>query len=142
MSKKNLTAVPFADVRTLVETSGLPTRELSSYLYVGYKGGVQVAFAKGKNMGRAFVYRATPTGDAFTRYSDEERKEQRLGAITAELDLSRDEDSVRAAINEMIALVAAAEPPAPKPEPKPRKPRAPKAEAAAAPEAAPENQAS
>lgn len=128
--KKN--SIPMAEVTALVE--GIPQYTKASFLVVGHKDGVRIAIPKTAGVARALFYAKgdytlVPEDPAITVFTEEQRKEKRLGGIMAEVNFEAGVDAARAALTKLVAVVRAAETPTPKVV----KPKAPKKEKAVAP---------
>jgi hypothetical protein len=104
---------------------------LAAYTSAGHAGGVRLNFAKTEDVTKAYLYKATPSADAaaLVKLTPEQRKEKRYGTIECEVDFTKDEAEVLTALKLCLGEVKNAPAPAPKPE---RKPKAPKADAALA----------
>ena len=126
--KKN--SIPLTEVRELV--AGIPQYDKASFLVVGHKDGVRLAIPRTTGVSRTYFYgnndySTVPTHAAVKTFSADERKEQRLGGIMAEIDFSQGLDAAREALSLMVEAVRNAPTPAPKPkkEPKEKKAKAP-----------------
>lgn len=106
---------------------GIPSYEKASFTIVGYKGGVRLALPKTVSVSRAYFYAdddysLVPDHAAITKFSEEDRKQRRLGGIMAEVDFSN-LDSAREALVLLVEAVKNAKPKQ-KPEKKPREKKA------------------
>jgi hypothetical protein len=123
--KKN--SIPSADVKELV--AGIPQYEKASFLVVGYKDGVRLALPLTNGVSRTYFYgngnySIIPEDEAIRVFSAEERKENRLGGLMAEVDYSQGLDAARRALTKLVEVVRAAPVPQPKPKREPKKPKA------------------
>lgn len=129
--KKN--SIPSAEIKELV--AGIPQYDKASFLVVGHKEGVRIALPRTNGVSRAYFYAngdysIIPEDEAIRTFSAEERKEQRLGGIMAEVDFSLGVDAARQALGKLVAIVKAAPAPIPKPKREPKaKPPAPEEDA-------------
>lgn len=141
--KKN--SIPTDVVEAL--TAGIPSYEKASFVVIGHKNGVRIALPKTNGVSRAYFYgngdySLVPKHDAITVFSEEERKEGHRGGIMAEVNFEKGIEAATEALGELVAVVRAAEAPAPKGAAKAKEPKAPKkAKAKPEPEQAPEAEA-
>lgn len=127
MSKKELCSVKLEKVMARATELGLPVEQKKAFVHMGFKAGVRLSAANQEDVKRAFLYRAQPEGAAFIHFTEQERKDQRLGGVTAEIDFSKSLEEVEAAIELALQAAVQAGAPAPKPVKEPKAPKAPKA---------------
>lgn len=115
-------AVLAVDISSSLE--GLPSYEKASFRVYGHKSGVRLALPVTQKIGRAYFYGGDITVDhqAVVSFTAEERKERRLGGVTAEVDFTKGADLAREAIELLAEHVRKYEPVA-KPEKKVRVPK-------------------
>lgn len=119
--KKN--SIPAAEIKDL--TDGIPQYEKASFLVVGHKNGVRIALPRTGGVSRAYFYgdySIIPNDEAIRVFTVDERKEDRLGGITAKVDFEKGSEAARRALGKLIDVVRSAPAPAVKPkrEPKPK----------------------
>lgn len=127
--KKN--SIPRDEVKKIVH--GIPAYEKASFDVIGHKDGVRLAIPKTGGVSRAYFYAngdysLVPEHPAIKRFSEEERKERRLGGIMAEVEFD-DVAKAREALALLVGIVRKAE------APKAKEKKAPKAKAEKKPEA-------
>lgn len=121
------------EVDTMLAAAGVAVETMKSWKQAGPKNAVHLAVAKTKSVSRIYIYATHLSHPAVINYTDEDRKEKRLGGIKAEIDFDQPEELVRSAL-EMAIDAVKNQPPVEKKEkatPAPKKPRAKKAEAEA-----------
>lgn len=114
--KKN--SIPSSEIVEL--TAGIPFYDKASFRVVGHKKGVRLALPLTNGVSRAYFYANNeygiiPDDEAIRTFSAEERKEQRLGGIMAEVDFELGVEAARRALGKLIDVVRAAPAPAEKP---------------------------
>lgn len=108
-------SVMSADVAPLVD--GIESFDKSAFRVYGQQRGVRLALPLTQKISRTFFYgEPVPEHPAIVKYTEQERKDQRLGGITARVDF----DQGPAAAIEAIGLLAEAVRKAPAPEAKPK----------------------
>lgn len=106
-------SVMSADVAPLVD--GIESFDKSAFRMYGKQRGVRLALPLTQKISRTFFYgEPVPEHPAIVKYSEQERKDQRLGGITARVDF----DQGPALAIEAIGLLAEAVRKAPAPEAK------------------------
>lgn len=130
--KKN--SIPAEKVSELIE--GIPQYDKTSFLVVGHKNGVRVALPKTNGVSRAYFYgngdyAIVPSHPAVTTFTEEQRKERRLGGIMAEVNFEKGIEVATEGLAALVAVVRAAEAPAPKGVKAPKEPKTPRKKKAA-----------
>lgn len=119
--KKN--SIPSDEIAVM--TAGIAQYTKTSFLVVGYKDGVRIALPKTSGVSRAYFYANNdysliPEHEAITVFSAEQRKEQRLGGIMAEIDFSKGLDLAKEALAALVQIVRDAPVPVAKPKREPK----------------------
>lgn len=122
--KKN--SIPTEKVTELI--AGLPQYDKASFTVVGHKGGTRVALPKTNGVSRAYFYGSgtVPSHEAIIAFTEEERRERRLGGVTARVDFSKGVDPATQALELLLEEVRNAPAPAPKALKAPKSPKEPK----------------
>ena len=122
--KRRVVKCEITSEQVLALTSGLDSYEKDNFYVRGYKRGHRVVFTKTPKISRFYYYGAgdydslnsLPEKSSLIVYSEDERREKKLGGIMAEVDLGNaSTESALTLINALINLVREA--PVPKPAP-------------------------
>lgn len=120
-------SVMSADVAQLVD--GIESFDKSAFRVYGQQRGVRLALPLTQKISRTFFYgEPVPEHPAIVKYTEQERKDQRLGGITARVDFDQGPAAAIEAIGLLAEAVRKAPAPAPKAKAKPPESEAEQAE--------------
>lgn len=121
-------SIPMTEVESIF--TGLPRTDKAQFAVWGHHRGCRIAVPKNNGVSRAYYYGSVeglPKHPAIRLFTKEQSKEQRRGAVTAEVEFGQGPDLAREALKVIAHDLSTATPPAPKGLKRVRLPKAPKA---------------
>lgn len=107
------------DVQPLV--AGISSYDKAAFRVYGQKGSARLTLPKTQKIARGYFYgEPVPDHRAIVKFTEEQRKDKKLGGITAEIDFSQGQDAALEAIKllaDVVRKAPAVQPKQPKEEP-------------------------